>query len=43
MTTGVPTTYEEAINSLDKKKWIQAMKRKIDSFHENKVYTFAKG
>jgi hypothetical protein len=39
MTDGVPTTYEEAMNSPDKDKWIEAMKREMDSFHENKVYT----
>ena len=41
MTDGVPNTYEEAMNSPDKQKWIEAMKREMDSFHENKVYTLS--
>ena len=36
---GEPTNYEEAMMSLDFGKWIEAMKSKIGSIYENKVWT----
>ncbi|UYV80793.1 K02A2.6-like [Cordylochernes scorpioides] len=32
----IPTNYEEAINSPDKEKWVQAMKGEIDSLNNHK-------
>ena len=34
-----PTNYEEAMVSLDSTKWLEAMKSKIRSIYENKVWT----
>ena len=34
-----PLTYSEAIKSKDSKKWVDAMKSKIDSMYSNKVWT----
>ncbi|UYV73409.1 hypothetical protein LAZ67_10003086 [Cordylochernes scorpioides] len=34
----IPTNYEEAINSPDKEKWLQAMKGEIDSLNNHKVW-----
>ncbi|UYV73413.1 hypothetical protein LAZ67_10003098 [Cordylochernes scorpioides] len=34
----IPTNYEEAINSPDKEKWVQAMKGEIDSSNNHKVW-----
>ncbi|UYV83386.1 hypothetical protein LAZ67_23000842 [Cordylochernes scorpioides] len=34
----IPTNYEEAINSPDKEKWVQAMKGEIDSLKNHKVW-----
>ena len=36
---GEPTNYEEAMMSLDSKKWLEAMKSEIGSMYENKVWT----
>ena len=36
---GEPTNYEEAMMSLDSDKWLEAMKSKIGSMYENKVWT----
>ena len=33
------TNYEEAMMSLDSKKWLEAMKSEIWSMYENKVWT----
>ena len=33
-----PTNYEEAIMSLDSKKWLEAMKSEMGSMYENKVW-----
>ena len=35
---GEPTNYEEAMMSLDSKKWLEAMKSEIGSMYENKVW-----
>ena len=35
----IPTNYEEAIMSQDSAKWLDAMKSKIGSMYENKVWT----
>ena len=34
-----PTNYEEAMMSPDSAKWLEAMKSKIESMYENKVWT----
>ena len=34
-----PTKYEEAMMSLDSAKWLEAMKSKMGSMYENKVWT----
>ena len=34
-----PTVYEEYLNSLEYDKWLIAMKSKMDSIYENKVWT----
>ena len=34
-----PTNYEEAMMSLDSMKWLEAMKSKMGSMYENKVWT----
>ena len=34
-----PTNYEEAMMSPDSNKWLEAMKSKIGSMYENKVWT----
>ena len=36
---GEPTNYEEAMMSQDSVKWLEAMKSKIGSMYENKVWT----
>ena len=36
---GEPTNYEEAMMSPDSDKWLEAMKSKIGSIYENKVWT----
>ena len=36
---GEPMNYEEAMMSLDSTKWLEAMKSKIGSMYENKVWT----
>ena len=36
---GEPTNYEEAMMSPDSDKWLEAMKSKIGSMYENKVWT----
>ena len=34
-----PTSYQEAINSSDSKKWLEAMKSKMQSMYDNQVWT----
>ena len=34
-----PTTYEEAILDIDFKKWLEAIKYKMDSMYTNRVWT----
>jgi hypothetical protein len=36
---GEPSNYEEAMAGLDSEKWLEAMKSKIGSMYENKVWT----
>ena len=36
---GEPTNYEEAMMSLDSDRWPEAMKSKIGSMYEKKVWT----
>ena len=36
---GEPTNYEQAMMSPDSDKWLEAMKSKIGSMYENKVWT----
>ena len=36
---GEPTNYEEAMVSPDSAKWLEAMKSKMGSMYENKVWT----
>ena len=37
---GEPTNYEEAMMSPDSTKWLEAMKSKMGSMYENKMWTF---
>ena len=37
-----PSTYEEAINSPFKEKWIDAIKSEVDSLKENKTWSETK-
>ncbi|KAG8489201.1 hypothetical protein CXB51_017237 [Gossypium anomalum] len=34
-----PRTYQEAVASLDSKKWLEAMRSEMDSMYENQVWT----
>ncbi|KAK8676078.1 hypothetical protein V6N13_034132 [Hibiscus sabdariffa] len=34
-----PKTYQEAVSSLDSKKWLEAMRSEMDSMSENQVWT----
>ena len=34
-----PTSYQEAINSPDSKKWLEAMKSEMQSMYDNQVWT----
>ena len=34
-----PKTYDEAISDIDSKKWLEAMRSKIDLMHSNQVWT----
>ena len=36
---GKPTNYEEAMMSPDSDRWLEAMKSRIGSMYENKVWT----
>ena len=36
---GEPSNYEEVMAGLDSNKWLEAMKSKIGSMYENKVWT----
>ena len=34
-----PLTYQDAMNSPDSKRWLEAMKSEMDSMYQNKVWT----
>ena len=34
-----PTTYQEAMHSLDSEKWLEAMKSEMQSMYDNQVWT----
>ena len=39
MEHGEPSTYKEAMEGLESEKWLEAMKSKMGSMYENKVWT----